>query len=114
MKTEKYLTLTALVFLLLSPHCVAATAKETKACSELIKLATKDHFVAEGAPPGHFHCEYSSEGNGYYVIGLHYRRSIPVAHPQSNLIGWFAINKVSGKIYQWDMANLALGEVIKR
>jgi hypothetical protein len=111
--SERCLILIASILLLFSPCCSAAIDTEAKACSVLINVATKDHFVAEDAPLGDYRCEHFSEEDGFYVIGLHYRRSIPDARPQSTLVGWFAISKASGEIYHWDMANLVIGGVIR-
>lgn len=46
---------------------------------------------------------------GLYVIGLHSGTPCPADTPCSNLMGWFAVRKKDGRVYEWDMGEDRLG-----
>jgi hypothetical protein len=91
----------------------AAVNSRDNACAILKGLALRDHLVAKNVPPGEYTCEDYSESGDYYVFGLHYKLFKPSDKPQSNLVGWFAVSKKDGSVYEWDMANLSLGHLVK-
>jgi len=109
---------TFLAFLALVP-CVPALASayaisSASACSRL-KAA-----VAQRQSPRHgineYRCELEAdEGNGrYFVFALRSNYPAPPgASPNwvgSSLVGWFAVSRSTGALFNWDVATLALGK----
>lgn len=44
---------------------------------------------------------------GFYVLGLHSTRRCP--YICSSLLGWFAVRKADGRVFQWDVPSDRLG-----
>jgi hypothetical protein len=99
--------------LLFFSDAMAAVKSNDEACDILKRTALQDHLVARGQPSGQYVCEDYSQNGGYFVFGLHFKLDVPTDNPQSNLVGWFAVSKKSGRVYEWDMANLTLGPIVQ-
>ena len=109
---------TFLAFLALVPGAPALASvsaiSSASACS-LLKAA-----VAQRQSPRHgineYRCELEAdEGNGrYFVFAL--RSSYPALPGASlnwvgsSLVGWFAVSRSTGALFNWDVATLALGK----
>jgi hypothetical protein len=86
---------------------------QVDACNILLKAAVKKHFAANESPNRYYDCV--SDGwkhKHYFVFDLHYRSKIPTGNNGSNLVGWYAVDKITGQLFGWNIANLKLGDVI--
>jgi len=111
-------TQTFLAFLALVPCApVLASASAISSASACSRLKAA---VAQRQSPRHgineYRCELETdEGNGrYFVFALrsNYPAS-PGASPNwvgSSLVGWFAVSRSTGTVFNWDVAALALGQ----
>lgn len=74
-------------------------------------LATAQVTAARGLPPGHVaSCDPVREGEspaGYQVLGL--RAVCDQDLCGSTLMGWFAVEKATGTVFEWDVAEWRLG-----
>lgn len=85
----------------------ASVASERKgftaeqACASLKKVISRRDGVPESGPPGlGWFCETSlSTDQKLYVIALRSNRPAPY----SNLMGWYAVDRDSGKLHVWDL-----------
>jgi|SRR5579859_3253953 len=90
----------------------AAPAKTTKGACALAKslVAAKGHF-----PPSVIaFCDVvpaASSPTGYYVLALHSKRPDCNGICSTNM-GWFAVEKTSGRLFEWDVAEQKLGPLI--
>ena len=50
--------------------------------------------------------------SGYYVLALHSRRRCD--YICSTNMGWFAVEKSSGRVFEWDVGEWLLGPEIRR
>lgn len=48
---------------------------------------------------------------GYYVMALHSRR--PCDGMCSTNMGWFAVHKKSGRVFEWNIAEMKLGKPVE-
>ena len=48
---------------------------------------------------------------GYYVMALHSRRECDGIC--STNMGWFAIRRSSGRVFEWDVADMKIGKPLK-
>ena len=83
------------------------------ACTLLQKRISKVMKIPEGGPIGMgWFCDFSTlEDKHWYVIALRSNRQCEGIC--SNLMGWYAVNRVSGSIHQYDVAELKVGSKIK-
>ncbi len=95
----------ALAGLLLSSCLVAEAAQPLDtgaACRVLQKTVAARLGVPDSGPPdaGWF-CEFAqSKDPTLYVIALKASRPLPSGH----LVGWYAVARASGVVYEWDAA----------
>ena len=87
----------------------ALVASENSACEILKAAALRHHFTTQPAPPGFYYCAGWYKVPKYFVIGLHYSFHAPPGWVGSNLVGWYAIRRTDGKIFEYDMATMAVG-----
>jgi hypothetical protein len=105
------LFLLIIVFSLCTTTSYALT--QTDACNILLKVAVKRHFSASESPSGYYDCDSDEWGHKrYFVFGLHYRLKISTGNDGSNLVGWYAVDKITGQLFEWNMANLRVGDAI--
>lgn len=87
-----------------------AVADEGAACA----AATARVTAQRGLPTSHVAvCEGISEGSGppgYYVMALraHCREEMC----GSTLMGWFAVKKATGEVFEWDVAEWRVGQAL--
>lgn len=92
----------------------ASTLSSKTACTKLKGLVALTYAAPHG--PSEYHCELdNSEGSGrYYVFGLYSNYPAPPnAGPDwvgSSIVGWFAVSKSTGKVFNWDNPDLGLGQ----
>ena len=111
-------TQTFLAFLapvLCAPDLASASAISSSSACGLLKAA-----VAQSQSPRHgineYRCELEAdEGNGrYFVFALRTNYPAPPgAGPNwvgSSLVGWFAVSRSTGMVFNWDVSALALGQ----
>ena len=85
---------------------------EAQACSVVQKLVA----TASGLPPtgpkgmGWF-CDHLDPQDKWFVLALRSNRKCEGIC--SNLMGWYAVNKASGKVHEYNVANLEVGAVIE-
>ena len=84
------------------------------ACNFLLKESALKHLAAKASPDGYYDCAPDRDTNGYFVLGLHYRLKNPGSVASSSLVGWYAVSKSNGQLYEWDMANQTIGDVIEQ
>jgi len=95
--------------------CITTSYALTKAdaCNILLKAAVKWHFAAKESPNSYYDCVSDGrEHKHYFVFDLHYRSKTPTGNNGSNLVGWYAVDRITGQLFEWDIANLKLGNVI--
>jgi len=98
--------------------CTTASYAFTKtdACHILIKKAIKNHFSSIELPDGYYDCISDDIQDGrlkhYFIFQLHYISKTPTNNDGSNLVGWYAIDKISGKLFHLDIAELKIGDAI--
>lgn len=86
---------------------------EHKACVVTKKRVSQTLKLTAG-PISEWRCDFilpEFQPQDFYVLGLH--GSPCTSDPDticSNLIGWFAVRKKDGKVYQWDVAEFRLGD----
>ncbi len=81
---------------------VAAVSDEATACARVkSRVAAELHFPASG-PPGGWFCDFASGWDRtLYVIALRSNRQCPEIC--SNLMGWYAIQKLTGEVGRFDL-----------
>jgi hypothetical protein len=95
----------ALAGLLLSSALVAQAAAPLDAgaaCRVVQKTVAARLDVPDSGPPdaGWF-CEFArSQNPALYVVALKASRPLP----SGNLVGWYAVARASGTVYEWDVA----------
>ena len=87
----------------------AGILSQQDACSVLKKRIAKLENLPEGGPAeGGWFCDFStSRDNQWYVIALRSNRHCEGIC--SNLMGWYAVNRSSGSVHQYDVAELRVG-----
>lgn len=97
-----------------STSAEASTLSSEAACLKLRRVVARTYSAPHGA--GEYHCELdtSEHVHGYYVFGLHSNFPAPPgAGPDwvgSSIVGWFAVSKSTGKVFNWDLPDLGLGQ----
>jgi len=83
----------------LGPDARAMTQQQ--AC-ETLKRAALELCLSRTNLEGHYYCDPLPEQRSYYVLGLRYNVR-PDELVGSNLLGWFAVRKSDGIIFEWDI-----------
>ena len=92
----------------------ASTLSSESACMKLGTLVARTYSARHG--PNEYRCELdtSEHIDGYYVFGLYSKYPAPQgAGPDwvgSSIVGWFAVSKITGRVFNWDSPNLGLGK----
>jgi len=97
--------------------CIATSAdsamnKDT-ACSILKKRIAKLDSLPESGPVGMgWYCDFATfEDKRWFVIALRSNRQCEGIC--SNLMGWFAIDRRTGSVHDFDVANLEVGTELR-
>lgn len=75
-------------------------------------VATEKVTALRGLPTSHVaRCENMGEESGYYPLALY-------AHCREDLcgstsMGWFAVRKTTGEVFEWDVAKERVGAPVK-
>lgn len=112
-KVKRWLvSLIALLLFVMPVVAMSTPVSKSEACELLKRAALRHHFATASSPPGHYYCDFDSSSGGYFVVSLHYSYKAPVGTFGSNLIGWYAVRRIDGKIFEWDVANMRLGHPV--
>jgi len=111
---RRSLTNLLLPFLTASLGAVAgcsAIATEEEACDQLLNAARRHHLAAQPASSGHYACApTSSHAQSYFQFGLHYAvDGLPPDWVGSDLVGWYAVRRSDGRVFEWNIAEDELG-----
>jgi hypothetical protein len=93
----------------------AATVTTEKAACDLTKarVAARGHFPVLAIA----FCDVivpEAQPKGFYVLGLHGKRDDCGGDVcSSTLMGWFAVQKSTGQVFEWDMVEDKLGQRVK-
>lgn len=97
----------------------ARTISADMACKILKAAAVQHHFAMNPEPSGYYRCDvepdataYGPDAAGYFLIGLHYNFHTPPGWIGSNLVGWYAVRRADGKVFEFDMAHMEVGPAI--
>jgi hypothetical protein len=93
-----------------SPTHAAKVKTENAACAVVkTRVSARDHFpISQGA-----FCDITpaaSSPTGFYVLALHSNRACDGIC--SSNTGWFAVEKTTGRVFEWDVADQKLGPAI--
>jgi len=94
----------------------AGSVSEQEACDILKQAGIQYHLAVYPASPGIYSCAYDSSlsKSDYFVFGLHYRYHAAAGQVGSNLVGWYAVCRRDGRVFEYDIANLRLGSPLAR
>jgi hypothetical protein len=100
-----------------SAPAVAATVTTEKAACHVAKarVAVRGHFPVSAIA----FCDFivsDAQPKGFYVLGLHGKRDDCGGEVcGSTLMGWFAVQKATGRVFEWDFTDFPgkLGEPVK-
>jgi hypothetical protein len=72
------------------------------ACTTVKKAVAKRFGVPDSGPPGAgWFCDVTPDrDSSLFLVAL--RTAKPKPGPEANLLGWFAVDRVSGKLFKWD------------
>ena len=87
---------------------VATPVKTEKAACALVKasVSASRHFPISTIA----FCDMATNPRGYYVLALHSSRRCD-GFCSTNM-GWFAVRKATGRVYEWNVADDNLGQTI--
>ena len=88
------------VTLSLGAHAAPSMLPDT-ACATVKRAVAKRFGVPESGPPGaDWFCDVTPDRDStLFIVALRTSHPRP---PQSNLLDWFAVDRVSGKLFKWD------------
>ncbi|MEJ0098785.1 MAG: hypothetical protein WDO12_03195 [Pseudomonadota bacterium] len=90
-----------LLALTFSAHAADSMLPDT-ACTTVKKAVARRFGVPEsGAPGADWFCDVTPDRDStLFLVAL--RTARPDARTHTNLLGWFAVDRVSGKLFKWD------------
>ena len=110
MKTNVLMILVVLVVPRLG-WCVPTS--QHRACKQAIRSVEK--FVVQPKHKNEYYCSLHAKQNDYFVFRINSRHPEPIDAGRdwvgSNLVGYFAVRKSNGKVYNWDIAEDRVGLV---
>jgi len=83
-------------------------AREHRACKVTEKRVSRA-LKLTARPISKWHCDLIRSDQDFYVLSLH-AGSCASGTICSTLIGYFALRRKDGKVYQWDIAEDRLGD----
>lgn len=90
------------------------SALQDAACNKAIRAVAK--FIAPEKQKHEYYCSIHRQSAGYFVFRVGSRFPVPAdagpAWVGSNLMGYFAVNRANGKVYNWDIAEDRLGSML--
>lgn len=94
-----------------APATAAPTTSEKAACDlTKARVAERGHFPVSAIA----FCDITvsdSRPKGFYVLALHSTRKCDGIC--STHMGWFAVEKATGRVFEWDMVEDKLGQQVK-
>jgi hypothetical protein len=91
------------------------SALQDRACNQAIRAVAK--FVASEKQKHEYYCGLHEQSAGYFVFRLNSRYPAPDGADAnwigSNLVGYFAVKRSNGKVYNWDIAEDRLGLILQ-
>ena len=85
---------------------------EAAACA----IATERVTALRGLPTSHVAlCDHGSDDDadgGYYIMALRAHCTTEAVCGSTNM-GWFAVSKTTGEVFEWDVAELRAGPRVK-
>jgi hypothetical protein len=101
--------------------CISAQANghilsSSQACERLKVVIAKNYSAPRGS--AEYRCNYDSSAGAvhYYVFALRSNFPAPLgAGPKwvgSALVGWYAVSKTDGTVFNWDIANFKVGSMV--
>lgn len=111
---RKTVAIIAVALLWSRPLNAAPVGSAEKACDVAkARTAALWHFPVSAIA----FCEPIDEAHnpkGYFVVGLHGKRDDCGGDVcGSTLMGWFAVEKKTGRVHEWDTAEMKVGPLIK-
>ena len=104
-----------LVFGAAEPGWCKSASLQDKACEHAIRSVKK--FVAPAKHKDEYYCSLHAQSAGYFVFRMNARYPAPPdSGPDwvgSNLMGYVAVSRNNGKVYNWDIGNERVGEELK-
>lgn len=79
---------------------------EEQVC-EIIERAAVEYRLSRGNLTGRYYCDPTGEDLDYYYLGLRYYPT-PDELVGSNLLGWYAIDKSDGTVFEEDISDFTL------
>jgi hypothetical protein len=91
--------LTAVLALLVAANAAAALLPDG-ACAVVKKAVARRDGLPESGPPGlGWFCDVTPDREArLFIVALRSTRPTPY----SNLMGWYAVDRVSGELFRWD------------
>ena len=93
------------------PASDPADARPTRTVDAACSRAKARFHASSGFPPGRIaFCDFLSRSDsprGFYVLALHSTRRCDAIC--STNLGWFAVERRSGRVYVWNVAEARLG-----
>src|SRR5882724_414422 len=74
---------------------------EARACY-LLKQAAVSNYLSRRNLTGRYYCESLGDNADYFLLGLRYRTTADEL-VGSNLLGWFAVRRSDGALFDWDI-----------
>jgi hypothetical protein len=68
----------------------------------VLKRAAITYHLSRRNLTGRYYCDSAGDSEDYFLLGLRYHVK-PDEGVGSNLIGWFAVRKSDGKVFDWDV-----------
>ena len=96
------------------PASAAPLNTEKAACDQSkARVAARGHFPVSAIA----FCDFivpEAQPKGLYVLGLHSKRDDCGSDVcGSTLMGWFAVQKATGQVFEWDVAEDTLGQRVE-
>ncbi len=85
-------------------HAAQSMVPDT-ACATVRKAVAKRFGVPDSGPPGaDWFCDVTPDRDStLFLVAL--RTARPDPRTRTNLLGWFAVDRLSGKLFKWDEEN---------
>ena len=97
------------IVLAISLSLLGPISSQEEACSAARTAYVRHYQIAESLIGS---CEPSSlSPHGFYVVALRSTRECP--YICSNLMGWFAVESSTGRVFHWDMGELVPAEPLE-
>jgi hypothetical protein len=97
------------------PGWCAPSTLQDRACDQAIRSVGK--YVAPAKHKHEYYCSLHEQKAGYFVFRVSSRYPKPadagLEWAGSNLLGYFAVSRANGNVYNWDIAEDKLGSMLQ-